>query len=129
MSPQDTEGKPVLARGQGASPGVARGQLVFHSAEAVRLAAAGTPTILMRIETDAEDAPGIRAAVGVVTTRGGLTSDAAIIARSLGKPCIAGCSTLGVSYTLQRVNVAGGEPLEQGRWITIDGGRGLVYDG
>jgi pyruvate, orthophosphate dikinase len=125
----ETEGKPVLARGQGASPGIARGQIVFDAAEAVRLAAEGASIILVRIETSAEDVPGIRAAVGIVTTRGGLTSDAAIIARSLGKPCIAGCSTLGVSYTSQRVNVADGEPLERLRWITIDGSRGLVYDG
>lgn len=125
----ETEGRPVLARGQGASPGIARGQIVFDAAEAVRLSDEGTPVILVRIETSAEDVPGIRAAVGIVTTRGGLTSDAAIIARSLGKPCIAGCATLGVSYTAQRVTVVGGEPLERLQWITIDGGRGLVYDG
>ena len=124
-----TTGKQLLAKGMGASPGTATGEIVFRSEDAVTLASQGKNVILVRIETTPEDVPGMKVAAGIVTTRGGLTSDAAIIARSLGKPCIAGCSTLGVSYTSQRVNVADGEPLERLRWITIDGSRGLVYDG
>lgn len=123
------EEKPMIARGQGASPGVATGKIVFLSADAVRLAESGESVILVRIETDAEDMPGIRAAAGIVTTRGGLTSDAAIIARSLGKPCIAGCSTLAVSYREELVKVTGGTVLQKGQIVTIDGGRGVVYDG
>ena len=122
------EEKPMIARGQGASPGVATGKIVFLSADAVRLAESGESVILVRIETDAEDMPGIRAAAGIVTTRG-LTSDAAIIARSLGKPCIAGCSTMLVSYRDELVKVTGGAVLQKGQVVTIDGGRGVVYDG
>ena len=108
---------------------MATGKIVFVAADAVRLAELGEATILVRVETGAEDTPGVRAAVGIVTTRGGLTSDAAIIARSLGKPCIAGCATMAVSYTQENVKIAGGVILEKGHVITIDGSRGIVYDG
>ena len=123
--------KKVLARGQGASPGIATGRIAFTSEEVVRLAGEGQDVIFVRVETEAEDTPGIRAAKGIVTTRGGLTSDAAIIARSLGKPCIAGCGSLVVSYVAQNVKVTGPEPrtLEKGEIITIDGAKGLVYEG
>jgi len=121
--------KPMLARGQGASPGTATGKIVFVAAEAVKLAEQGENVILVRVETEAEDTPGLRAAVGIVTTRGGLTSDAAIIARSLGKPCIAGCSTMSVSYTEEKLVVRGGPTLAKHHVITIDGSRGIVYDG
>lgn len=119
----------MLARGQGASPGTATGKIVFTSEEAVELAAAGESVILVRIETEAEDTPGLRAAVGIVTTRGGLTSDAAIIARSLGKPCIAGSSALSVNYKEQTLVVRGGPTLAKHHVVTIDGSRGIVYDG
>ena len=74
----------------------------------MRLAAAGESVIFFRIETDSEDMPALRVAAGIVTTLGGLTSDAAIVARSLGKPCIAGCSSLVVSYADETLSVRGG---------------------
>ncbi len=121
--------KPLLARGQGASPGIATGKIVFVSDEAVKLAAAGESVILVRIETEAEDTPGLRAAVGIVTTRGGLTSDAAIIARSLGKPCIAGCTTVSVNYSEEKLVIRGGPTLAKHHVITIDGARGQIHEG
>lgn len=128
-APMSAEEKATLARGQGASPGVATGKIVFTPEDAIRLAEGGEKAILVRIETDSEDTPGLRAAVGIVTTRGGLTSDAAIIARSLGKPCIAGCNTMSVSYREELVRITGGVVLQKGHVVTIDGGRGIVYDG
>lgn len=122
----DTDKAP-LARGQGASPGQATGKMVFSPDEVVRLAAAGESVIFVRVETDSEDMPALRVAAGIVTTRGGLTSDAAIVARSLGKPCIAGCSTLVVSYADETLSVRGGVTLKKHHVLSIDGSRGLIY--
>lgn len=126
----------LLAKGLGASPGIATGQIVFQSAEAVALAAQGTPVILVRIEATPEDVPGMRAAAGILTTRGGLTGDAAVVARSLGKPCIAGCPPLRVDYANETLTVwrdsIGDEAdvvLAKGETITIDGARGEVFRG
>lgn len=80
-------------RGQGASPGRARGPLAVSAAEAIELAERGTPAIFARSEMDADDVPGIRAAAGVIIARGGITADGAVAARALGKPCIVGCSS------------------------------------
>src|SRR3954467_1257291 len=122
----------LLAKGMGASPGTATGQIVFRSEEAVTMAANGTSVILVRTETTPEDVPGMKAAAGIVTTRGGLTGDAAIVARSLGKPCIAGCAPLRVDYANDRLTVwrdstLSDDPdvvLEKGAVITIDGAKG-----
>ncbi len=125
--------KRVIARGQGASPGQATGEIVFRSEDAVLGAAQGRSIILVRIETGHEDVEGLKVAVGVVTTRGGLTSDAAIIARALGKPCIAGCSAMVVNYKAEKVTIgrddATGLVLAKGHVITIDGAKGMIYDG
>lgn len=127
----------LLARGMGASPGIATGQIVFQSEDAIALAAKGTSVILVRIETTSEDVPGMRAAAGIVTTRGGITGDAAIVARSLGKPCIASCPPMRVDYaksslTVWRDSTAPGTDeadvvLEKGAVITIDGAKGEIW--
>lgn len=127
-------GKQLLAKGMGASPGTATGQIVFRSEDAVTLAAEGKSVILVRIETTPEDVPGMKAAAGIVTTRGGITGDAAIVARSLGKPCIASCAPLRVDYGERTVTVwrdsSGDEDdpvLKQGDLITIDGANGEIW--
>src|SRR3954467_5184805 len=128
----------LLAKGMGASPGTATGQIVFRSEEAVTMAANGTSVILVRTETTPEDVPGMRAAAGIVTTRGGITGDAAIVARSLGKPCIASCPPMRVDYATNSVTVwrdssnGGGRSdvvLEKGTVITIDGAKGEIWTG
>jgi len=131
-----TTGRQLLAKGMGASPGTATGEIVFRSEDAVALAAKGTSVILVRIETTSEDVPGMRAAAGIVTTRGGITGDAAIVARSLGKPCIASCPPMRVDYansclTVWRDSTDGAEDadivLQKGAVITIDGAKGEIW--
>jgi pyruvate, orthophosphate dikinase len=129
-------GKQLLAKGVGASPGQATGEVVFRSEDAVTAHSGGKKVILVRIETTAEDVPGMQAAAGIVTTRGGITGDAAIVARSLGKPCIAGCAPLRVDYANERLTVwrdsASEEAdivLAKGDVITIDGASGEIWQG
>lgn len=124
----------LLAKGMGASPGTATGKIVFRSEEAVTMAAEGASVILVRTETTAEDVPGMRAAAGIVTTRGGITGDAAIVARSLGKPCIASCPPMRVDYAKEQITIwrdsTGDEEdivLEKGATIRIDGGNGEIW--
>jgi pyruvate,orthophosphate dikinase len=128
--------KQLLAKGMGASPGIATGQIVFRSEDAVALAATGTSVILVRIETTSDDVPGMKAAAGIVTTRGGITGDAAIVARSLGKPCIASCPPLRVDYAANSLTVWRDSTLEdadivlnKGDIVTIDGAKGEIYTG
>jgi pyruvate, orthophosphate dikinase len=127
----------LLAKGMGASPGTATGGIVFHSKDAVALASEGKPVILVRIETTPDDVPGMKVATGIITTRGGITGDAAIVARSLGKPCIASCAMLRVDYTEGSLTVwsdstESEEPdivLKTGDIVTMDGGKGEIYQG
>lgn len=128
--------KELLAKGMGASPGTATGEIVFRSEDAVALAAQGKSVILVRIETTSDDVPGMKVAAGIVTTRGGITGDAAIVARSLGKPCIASCSPLRVDYatgslTIWRDSTSDEEDrvLKKGDIITIDGAKGEIWGG
>jgi pyruvate,orthophosphate dikinase len=118
----------------GASPGTATGKIVFRSEDAVGMAANGTSVILVRTETTSEDVPGMRAAAGIVTTRGGITGDGAIVARSLGKPCIASCPPMRVDYAKDLLTVwrdsTGDETdivLHKGDEITIDGANGEIW--
>ncbi len=126
-----------LARGLNASPGIATGRIVFDSVSAASEAANG-PVILVRIESSAEDMAGMRAAAGILTTRGGLTGDGAIVARSLGKPCVAGCSGAVVDYRAETLTIAVDDPtkaktervtLKRGDLITLDGTRGYIFEG
>jgi pyruvate, orthophosphate dikinase len=126
--------KQLLAKGMGASPGVATGQIVFRAEDALLLAKQGQSVILVRIETTPEDVPAMEVSAGIVTTRGGLTGDAAIVARSLGRPCIAGCAPLRVDYANDRLTVWGDSTADQadivlgkGDVITIDGTKGEIW--
>ena len=130
--------KKVLARGLSASPGAASGHIVFNADEAERRAGQGKPVILVRVETSPEDIHGMKAARGVLTARGGMTSHAAVVARGMGKPCVAGVSAVAVNYESQTMTITvyddAGRPTEQvtlkkGDVITIDGGSGHVYEG
>src|SRR5579872_3898745 len=135
--------KKLLARGLSASPGAASGHIVFNADEAERRAGQGKPVILERVETSPEDIHGMKAARGVLTARGGMTSHAAVVARGMGKPCVAGVSAVAVNYETQTMTISvydetspqrGQNPvdtitLKKGDVLTIDGGTGHVYEG
>ena len=128
----------LLAKGLPASPGAAQGHIVFSADEAERRAGQGKPVILVRVETSPEDIHGMKAARGILTARGGMTSHAAVVARGMGKACVAGCSAISVSYEQQTMTISvyddSGRPtetvtLKKGDIITLDGGTGSVYAG
>jgi pyruvate,orthophosphate dikinase len=118
----------VIATGLPASPGAAAGEIVFSADEAETLRAQGRKVILVRVETSPEDIHGMHAAEGILTTRGGMTSHAAVVARGMGKPCVSGAGTLRVDYGKRTMTVAG-HTLKQGDFITIDGSAGQVLLG
>src|SRR5437879_650017 len=118
----------VIATGLPASPGAAAGEIVFSSDEAAKLQPEGRKVILVRIETSPEDIHGMHAAEGILTTRGGMTSHAAVVARGMGKPCVSGCGTIRVAYG-RRTMGGGGRTLKTGDIITIDGSVGQVLAG
>src|SRR3954451_7178718 len=118
----------VIATGLPASPGAASGEIVFSSDEATRLKADGKKVILVRVETSPEDIHGMHAAEGILTTRGGMTSHAAVVARGMGKPCVSGAGTLRVDYNAQTLQ-AGNTVLKRGETLTIDGSTGQVLAG
>ena len=130
--------KKVLARGLAASPGAAVGHIVFSADEAERRAGQGKPVILVRVETSPEDIHGMKAARGIVTARGGLTSHAAVVARGMGKACVAGCSAVSVNYAEQKMTISVYDEtgrssetvtLSKGDVVTIDGSTGTIYAG
>ncbi|MFM8702112.1 MAG: pyruvate, phosphate dikinase [Hyphomicrobiales bacterium] len=118
----------VIASGLPASPGAASGEIVLDSEEAEAAKADGRKVILVRIETSPEDIHGMHAAEGILTTRGGMTSHAAVVARGMGKPCVSGAGLLRVDYARGTVT-AGGVTLKRGDRITIDGSTGQVILG
>ncbi len=118
----------VLARGLPASPGAASGKVVFSADEAESLAARGEAVILVRIETSPEDIHGMHAAQGILTTRGGMTSHAAVVARGMGRPCVAGAGDLRIDYEA-RTMAARATLVKAGDIITIDGSTGEVIVG
>jgi pyruvate,orthophosphate dikinase len=118
----------VVAVGLPASPGAATGEIVFSSDAAEDARAKGRRVILVRIETSPEDIHGMHAAEGILTTRGGMTSHAAVVARGMGKPCVSGAGSLRVDYKAGTISAAG-KTLRQGDVITIDGGNGQVLKG
>ena len=117
-----------LATGLPASPGAASGEIVFSAEDAQQLRAAGRRAILVRVETSPEDIHGMHAAEGIVTTRGGMTSHAAVVARGMGKPCVSGAGALRIDYNAQTMS-GGGVTLKKGEILTIDGGNGQVMSG
>jgi pyruvate,orthophosphate dikinase len=123
----------VIARGLGASPGAAVGKVVFSADEAAQWAERGEPVILVRIETSPEDIVGMRVSRGILTARGGSTSHAAVVARGMGKCCVAGCGALEIDYRQRQFSVSiegrGRVVVEQGDTISIDGTTGAVMLG
>jgi pyruvate, orthophosphate dikinase len=118
----------VIATGLPASPGAASGEIVFSSDEAAKLQADGRKVILVRIETSPEDIHGMHAAEGILTTRGGMTSHAAVVARGMGKPCVSGCGIIRVDYGRGTMSI-GSRSFKTGDVITIDGSLGQVLAG
>jgi pyruvate, orthophosphate dikinase len=118
----------VIASGLPASPGAASGEIVFSADEAETLKAQGKKVILVRAETSPEDIHGMHAAEGILTTRGGMTSHAAVVARGMGKPCVSGAGSLRVDYAAQTMSAAG-KTFKKGETITIDGSTGQVLAG
>jgi pyruvate,orthophosphate dikinase len=118
----------IIATGLPASPGAASGEIVFSSDEAEALKSQGRKVILVRVETSPEDIHGMHAAQGILTTRGGMTSHAAVVARGMGKPCVSGAGSLRVDYRTQTLT-AGGTVLKKGDMLTIDGATGQVLAG
>ncbi len=118
----------AIAKGLPASPGAAVGKLVFHPDKARDLAQEGEKVILARIETSPEDIEGMHAAQGIVTARGGFTSHAAVVARGMGKCCVAGCSELLISER-DKVMEVNGNTIKEGDLISLDGGTGEVFLG
>ena len=114
----------VIAKGLPASPGAATGQIVFFADEADKYPA----SILVRIETSPEDLEGMNIAKGILTARGGMTSHAAVVARGMGKCCVSGAGEVKVDYRARTMKV-GEKVLQEGDWISLDGGAGDVYEG
>ncbi|MGO4495172.1 pyruvate, phosphate dikinase [Paenibacillus sp. 2RAB27] len=120
--------KDVLAKGLPASPGAAVGQLVFDADTAAEWNRAGKTVILARNETTPEDIHGVIASEGILTSRGGMTSHAAVVARGMGKPCVCGCEEVRIMPDDKQMT-AGGRIMEEGDWITLDGATGRVILG
>jgi pyruvate,orthophosphate dikinase len=118
----------LLSKGLPASPGAASGAMVFNADEAEMRAAKGEAVVLVRIETSPEDIHGMHAARGILTTRGGMTSHAAVVARGMGRPCVAGAGGITVDYGAQTLT-ASGQTLQAGEIITLDGATGEVFKG
>lgn len=120
--------KILIATGLPASPGAASGQMVFTSAHAEEWHKAGKTVVLVRAETSPEDIGGMIASSGILTARGGMTSHAAVVARGMGKPCVAGCTSLIINEKEKTLTVKG-KVYREGDYITFDGANGEVYEG
>jgi pyruvate, orthophosphate dikinase len=121
--------KKVIAKGLPASPGAAFGAVVFNADEAEAAAKTGKKVILVRIETSPEDIHGMHAAQGILTARGGMTSHAAVVARGMGKCCVAGCCDIKVDYAGEKFTARNGQIVKRGDVITLDGSTGEVILG
>jgi pyruvate,orthophosphate dikinase len=128
IKPEEKARAEALARGLPASPGAATGKVVFNPDEAEQMAQDGDKVILVRVETAPEDFHGMVAAQAVLTARGGMTSHAAVVARGMGKPCVAGAGDLRVNYAKEQCSV-NGTVVKKGDFITLDGSTGEVFLG
>ena len=128
LDPASEKKSKVVAKGLPASPGGAVGTIVFTSEAAMQAQKEGRKTILIREETSPEDIEGMRASTGILTTRGGMTSHAALVARGWGKCCIVGCDSMKINFEKECVTF-GDDPKEykEGDWISLNGAKGLVY--
>jgi pyruvate,orthophosphate dikinase len=118
----------LLAKGLPASPGAASGAIVLDAETAERRAERGEAVILVRVETSPEDIHGMHAAVGILTARGGMTSHAAVVARSMGRPCVTGTAAISIDAAKRSLSI-GGRQMREGDTITIDGTTGEVMAG
>jgi pyruvate,orthophosphate dikinase len=128
IDPKAEKSAKPMAKGLPAGPGGAVGQIVFTAQTAVDWKKSGKDVLLVREETNPEDVEGMRAAHGILTARGGMTSHAALVARGWGKCCVVGCSAIEVDYGKKELHIAG-KVLKEGDWITLNGTKGVVYEG
>jgi pyruvate,orthophosphate dikinase len=128
FDPKAEKAAQQISKGLPASPGAASGQLVFWAHEAEQWAEQGKVVILARTETSPEDIGGMNAAQGILTSRGGMTSHAAVVARGMGKCCVAGCGDAVIDYKAKTLT-AGGVTLKEGDWLSLNGSTGAVYTG
>lgn len=126
---QPDPGRVAAARGMSASPGAAVGRVVLDSATAVEWAARGEDVVLVRKETTPDDLPGMVAARGILTSRGGKTSHAAVVARGMGRPCVCGAEAIEIDGDAHCFRVRGGPVVQEGDVISVDGGTGEVFLG
>ena len=117
-----------IGKGLGASPGAACGKVVFDAADAVAYAEKGEKVVLVRLETSPEDITGMKAAQGILTVRGGMTSHAAVVARGMGTCCVSGCGEIQMDEANKRFTL-GGKVFTEGSEISIDGSTGKIYEG
>jgi len=128
IDPKTEKACKPMAKGLPAGPGGAVGQIVFSAQTAVDWKKSGKNVLLVREETNPEDVEGMRAAEGILTARGGMTSHAALVARGWGKCCVVGCSAIEVNYGKKELHIAG-KVLKEGDWLTLNGTKGAVYEG
>ena len=117
-----------MAKALAASPGAACGKIVFSAEDAKEWKARGEKVVLVRLETSPEDIEGMKAAQGILTVRGGMTSHAAVVARGMGTCCVSGCSEITMDEENKKFTLAGKE-FHEGDWLSIDGSTGKIYDG
>jgi pyruvate,orthophosphate dikinase len=129
LDPKAESISPVIAKGLPAGPGGAKGRVVFTSEEAVAWASKGEQVILVREETSPEDVDGMHKAQAILTTKGGMTSHAALVARGWGKCCIVGCGDIEISVEAKTFTAKNGVVIKEGDWLSLNGSKGLVYQG
>ena len=118
----------VMGKALGASPGAASGKVVFTAEDAKAWAERGEKVVLVRLETSPEDIEGMKAAQGILTVRGGMTSHAAVVARGMGKCCVSGCGAIVMDEENKQFTLAG-KTYHEGDWLSLDGSTGSIYDG
>lgn len=129
LDPKEELLKPIIAKGLPAGPGGAIGRVVFTSEDAVAWAAKGEKVILVREETSPEDVDGMHKAQAILTSKGGMTSHAALVARGWGKCCIVGCGDIEIHSDGKFFKAKNGVEIKEGDWISLNGTKGLVYEG
>ncbi|MFA5055727.1 MAG: pyruvate, phosphate dikinase [Dehalococcoidia bacterium] len=129
IDPKAEAGVPAIASGLPAGPGGAKGKVVFTSADAVANSERGEKVVLVREETSPEDVDGMHKAQAILTSKGGMTSHAALVARGWGKCCIVGCSDIEIADNNKSFKTKSGRTVREGDWITLNGTKGAVYEG
>ncbi len=128
LDPEEKKKASILAKGLPASPGAAVGKSAFTAEKAKEMAEAGEKAVLVRTETSPEDIEGMNSAQGILTARGGMTSHAAVVARGMGKCCVAGCGEINVKEKEKKF-LAKGKEVKEGDWVSLDGSTGEVFKG